>query len=157
MRFPTYALLFVLGLSLALLSCAKPPTEENISQAIAEVRSRYTEAYNRGDAAAVAALFTEDAKLLPPDTTMVSGKQGIQAFYAPLGTGVLSDFTVESMEVHHGGDLAYDMGTYSQKVQPAGGQSFEEKGKYLAISRRQADGSWKLTTLIWNNMPMQGQ
>jgi len=155
MRFSTHALLFVLGLSLALLSCAQPPSEESVRQAISDVRTKYMEAYNRGDAASVVAFFTEDAKLLPPDTTMVSGKQGIQAFYAPVGAGVSSGLTLESMELQHGGDLAYDMGTYSVKIQPAGGQLMEEKGKYVAILRRQADGSWKLTTSIWNhNMPM---
>src|SRR6201987_6354597 len=41
----------------------------------------WTAAFNKGDAAAVAALYTEDAYVLPPGSAMVKGRPEIEAFW----------------------------------------------------------------------------
>ena len=39
-----------------------------------EANRRFMEAFERGDAASVAALYAEDAVVLPPDAPMISGR-----------------------------------------------------------------------------------
>ena len=46
-----------------------------------EANRRFMEAMGRGDAASVAALYTEDAVVLPPDAPMISGRSGIEEFW----------------------------------------------------------------------------
>ena len=43
-----------------------------------EANRRFMEAMERGDAASVAALYAEDAVVLPPDGPMVSGRSAIK-------------------------------------------------------------------------------
>ena len=42
---------------------------EDVRQAIEQVNARFVEAFKAGDAAAIAPLYTETAKMLPPDAT----------------------------------------------------------------------------------------
>ena len=46
----------------------------------------YEDAFNQNDAAAVAALYTEDAVLLPPETDTVYGREAIEKYFADLFT-----------------------------------------------------------------------
>ena len=48
-------------------------------------------------------------------------------------------------------DLAYDRGTYSMTVTPPGAAPIEDRGKYLTIYRKQADGSWKIARVMFNS------
>jgi ketosteroid isomerase-like protein len=52
-----------------------------VEQVIRDGTKRYVEAFNRGDAATVADFYTEDAKVLPNNMEMVSGKQAIQQLW----------------------------------------------------------------------------
>src|SRR5215217_1675267 len=57
----------------------QPQQEQRAPAAIAEAHRRLEQAFNRGDAAAVAALYTEDAILLPPGADIQSGRRSAQA------------------------------------------------------------------------------
>ncbi len=129
-----------------------------VQQAIEETNTQFCEAVNRGDAAAVAALYAEDAKLLPPNTEMVSGRQAIQAFWeGALEMGVW-DINLESVGVGYDGNLAYEIGAYTLNIQPEGGQAMTDTGKYVLVRKRQADGTWKMTADIWNSsVPAAGE
>ena len=48
---------------------------------IEKLNDVWTAAFNKGDAAAVAALYTEDAYVLPPGSAMVKGRPAIEAFW----------------------------------------------------------------------------
>ncbi len=160
MRFPTCALLFVLGLSFALLSCAKPEEWDGIAvrNAIEEGSAKWTEAYNRGDAAGVAALYTEDAKAMPPNGEMVNGRRGIQDLWNGLMQMGVKDVKLNTVDVGGSGNTAYEIGNYSLTIQPEGQAAMTDSGKYVVVWKRQADGTWKLHVDIWNsNMPLPGQ
>jgi ketosteroid isomerase-like protein len=47
--------------------------------------------------------------------------------------------------------LAYDRGTYSMTITPPGAAAIEDRGKYLTIYRKQADGSWKVLRVMYNS------
>ena len=52
-----------------------------VRQQIETLDGRFSEAFSRGDVAALAAAYTEDAKLMPPDSDIVTGRQGIQQYF----------------------------------------------------------------------------
>src|SRR6266508_2503874 len=54
----------------------------NLSAQIAKVGQAWEKAYNAGDAAAVTALYTKDAKVMPPGADAASGTKAIQALFA---------------------------------------------------------------------------
>lgn len=126
-----------------------------VRKAIEETNKQFVEAFDRRDAAAVAALYTEDAKLLPPNSGMVSGKQAIQAFWQRAMNMGIGNITLETMDIGYEGDLAYEIGAYTLNIQPEGGQATTDAGKYVVVRKRQSDGSWKWTVDIWNsNLPL---
>ena len=151
-----HPILYLLVLMLAvpfLVSCTTPPppdTTAEDTQAIKVVRNQLTYNFNQGDAAAVASLYTDEAKLLPPKRPMIVGKEGIQAFnQAGIDAGVGDlRFTVIDLSVN--GDMAYVVGKQTVTIQPEEGEAISENNKYVWILKRE-NGSWKLDVVIWNS------
>ena len=125
---------------------------------IEETNARFMAAVNRGDAAEAAALYTEDAVVLAPNTATVRGRDGIKALFdgmfQQMGPPAL---TLSTSDVTELGDTAYEVGTYTMKAQPPGGAALNDTGKYVVIWKRQRDDSWKLAVDIWNSdLPAPG-
>ncbi|MCP5111644.1 MAG: DUF4440 domain-containing protein [bacterium] len=110
-------------------------------------------AYNAGDAAGVAAFYTDDTIQMPPNEPAVIGKEEIQS----AGQRIFDQFTAEMAfsidEVQVASDWAFSRGTYTATLTPrAGGEPGNEGiGKGLDIYRRQPDGSSKIYLAIWNS------
>lgn len=114
-------------------------------------------AFNRGDAAAVAAMYAIDAKVLPPNGEIVEGRQNIQAFWQNLISVGAKLQALDTVEVDALGNLAYELGKYTLMIPQAGGQSTTDLGKYVVIWKRQGR-RWQLAVDIWNtSMPAPGQ
>ena len=129
-----------------------------VEQAIRDTTKRYVEAYNRGDAAAAADFYTEDAKVLPANMEMVSGKQAIQEFWKTAMEMGIRKINLETVEVGYDGNLAYERGVSIVNIEPKGEQATTERGKYLVVMKRQPDGSWKVAVDIWNSdLPQPSQ
>lgn len=122
-----------------------------VEQTIRDGTKGYVEAYNRGDAAATADFYTEDAKVLPANMEMVSGKQAIQEFWKTAMEMGVKKMNLETAEVGYDGNLAYERGVSIVNIEPKGEQARTERGKYLIVLKRQPDGSWKVALDIWNS------
>ncbi len=105
---------------------------------------RYVAASNRGDADALAALYADDAMLLPPDHEPIQGREAIGAFWRQ---GTDEGLEVTTLTVDVDGDLGYLVGRYRL---PPTDEEPADSGKYVMCLKRQKDGSWKLTADIWN-------
>jgi len=128
---------------------------EEVRKAIEKANLKFGEGVRQGDAVAVAALYTDDAILLPPNSEMIRGRQGIEKFWrAAIQMGV-KDAVLTTMELSGSGDIIHEIGNYTLKIHPEGQQPIEDKGKYIVIWKHTASG-WKLHRDIWNsNMPPQ--
>ncbi len=63
----------------------------------------------------------------------------------------MKDFSLKTDDVVLGGDLAVETGRYEMTLQPRGGSEVKDKGKYVVVWKRQADGSWKILRDIANS------
>jgi len=120
-------------------------------QEIGEVTKRFAEAYNRGDIAAAVEFYTRDAKFLHPNTEIISGKKAIKEFFEAGKALGLRKISFKGVETGYDGNLAYERGIINMDIAPEGGQAMKDKGKYLVVMKRQADGSWKVAVDIWNS------
>jgi len=112
---------------------------------INDVRNRYIAAYNAGDAAALAALFAEDAISLPDHGSALEGRAAIQKHFETVFSGVTANISVTPGDTEVTGDIAHEHGTFSVTVTPkAGGAATTETGKYLVVLKREADGAWRV-------------
>ncbi|MCH8300454.1 MAG: SgcJ/EcaC family oxidoreductase [Candidatus Marinimicrobia bacterium] len=135
-----------------LLSCttAPPPdtTTEDL-QAIKAVSEQFIDAFNRGDAASLAAFYTEEAKLLPPNSPMIVGWEGLQAHFQATFDAGAGDLQLTAIDLSVNGDMAHVVGKYTVTIQPEEGEAISDSGKYVELWKRE-NGSWKMNTDIWN-------
>ena len=92
--------------------------------------------------AAVAAYWSDDAVVLPPNAPSAAGKDAILAWISTFPP--FSAFSMQQVSVDGRDDLAYVRGTYTLRVTPPGATApIDDHGKHITIWKRQADGSWK--------------
>ena len=124
------------------------PTE--VHDGIVTVNEIFMAAFSRGDAAALAAIYTEDGKLLPPHSDIITGKQAIEAFWQGAMDMGIKQIRLESLDVEGEGHMAYDVGKVT--LLGADGQMIDT-GKYVVVWK-QEHGQWKVHFDIWNsNLP----
>ncbi len=128
-------------------------SQDKIRSAIEAANSEWVKQFNAGSAAGVTALYTDDAKLLPPNSDFVSGREAMTGVWqAMLDSGVKGG-KLNTMEVTGMGDSAVEVGTYELW---GDGNKGIDKGKYIVFWKKSGSG-WKLYRDIWNSsMPAAG-
>ncbi len=120
------------------------------TQGTSETTRQFEAAFARGDAAGVAACYTDDAAILAPDLPMMTGKQAAQDYWqGGIDMGIKS-VSLKTVNLEDKGDTAIDTGTVVAVIQPPGGESMEASVKFVVIWKRQADGSWKMAVDCFN-------
>lgn len=135
------------------LGFAAPAAAQSAQAGIEAALVEFAEAFNSKDAAAVAAHYTEDAAVLPPDAARVDGRENIEKFWRGAMDAGLTDLALKAVEVEESGDLAYEVGTFTFKAPGEGGALAEAAGKYIVIWKKEPDGAWRLHRDIWNGDP----
>jgi uncharacterized protein (TIGR02246 family) len=137
----------------------KVSNTDEVRAAIAAIDKKFMEDANRGDAAAGAAAYTDNAILMPPNHSPLEGKQAIEKYLTEIASQIqASNFQLSIFEVDVQGDTTIVRGTYSANITiPGVDAPIEDRGKTLQVWKKQADGSWKIHRDIWNsNMPIPG-
>ena len=130
-----------------------------LTSAADQIENSYVEAYRAGDAAAIAALYTQDGLQLAADGTERSGREAIQAAFATqLGQMGAPDLMLTRETLDGSGDLAYSTGRFEATGQAEGqAEPIHVEGKYLVVLKRGEDGTWKIAAHAWNeSAPGQG-
>lgn len=122
------------------------PQREEYRAEINKARNKYVLAWKAANAEQIADLYTNDALVLYPNQSALTGRSAILAYFKSF----FAEFTQEeweltSAEIEIVDPWAFDRGTYRWKGVPrAGGDPIEDHGKYLVVLQRQADGTWKV-------------
>ena len=140
------------AVGLLALALALPfPLSRRPEQETSRLRSRRSvrhgeKAYNAGDAAAVAALYTPDAKLMVPGAEPGSGAKAIEKLIAgDIAQG--GKLTLKTGDVVGFGDYALETG--SGVANSPGGKHMDH-GPYLTLFKKSGSG-WKISRDIWNS------
>jgi ketosteroid isomerase-like protein len=110
---------------------------------IAHRSAALMEALVRGDAAAAAALYTDDARLIASAPDLIQGRTGIEAYWQ---TGIalgLSTLALKREALETLGGRILDAGRYAVELSCEAPASIVERGTYLTLHRPDADGSWR--------------
>jgi uncharacterized protein (TIGR02246 family) len=121
-------------------------------EAIDAMRQEFLKAYKTGDATALAACCSEDVVQLPPNEPAVRGKEALRTRYQSQFDRFACELLTTTEELEIAGAWAFAWGTYKIALTPKdGAPSVQDHGKYLAIFRRQPDGSWKFARDTFNS------
>jgi uncharacterized protein (TIGR02246 family) len=131
-------------------SPAKAPAGASLASAFAKSARDFEAAVARGDAAGVAALYTEDAILMPPNTPAAKGRAAIQEFFKGMFAQGARNLKLAQTAALGSGANGYEVGTYEFDLGTATAP-IHDKGKYIVGMRRGADGKWLIANDIFNS------
>jgi uncharacterized protein (TIGR02246 family) len=113
--------------------------------AITAANRQFIDAYHRGDASALANLYTANCDLLPPREAIITGKNGVRAYWQRVLDKGVKSVALQTVKVkanHHsameGGEYAF-LGPDSQ---------VSDAGRYVVIWRKER-GTWLLHQGVW--------
>jgi uncharacterized protein (TIGR02246 family) len=137
--------LVALALALPLPAFAQTGDPDLRAQ-IEKVDRAWEKANNAGDAAALTALYTKDAKVMPPGADPVSGTKAIQAmFTADVAQGAKMALTQK--DVTGFGDYALETGSF---VATSADGKHLDHGSFMTFLKKEG-GSWKIYRDTWNS------
>jgi len=115
--------------------------------------AEWSKAAGAKDVDKTASYYADDAIILPPNMATINGKQGGRAMWQAMFSvpGFGGGWKVSKVEVARSGDLAYVTGTYELSETDAKGKPITDKGKYLEVWKKQADGTWKCAIDMFNS------
>ena len=119
---------------------------DDVTAAVRSLNTKWDKALNTGDAAAVAALYAEDGRVVTGDGTIKNGRAEIQALFQGFIDGGFHDHKIEMIDVKVKGDVAIETGKWSG----VGGDKKTYGGHLVNVYERQSDGNWQAVLHIWN-------
>ena len=133
----------MLAIALVLITGAAAQARDLKSE-IDAANAQFAAFYNKGDAAGVASLYTNNATILPPGSPMMKGREAIQKVWQGAMDSGLKFTSLKTVAVEQFANAAREIGEFSADT-PKG----HTEGKYVALWRHGRSG-WKLDTDIWN-------
>ncbi len=134
----------ILAVFLGLLAA---PALAQTKAAIQKLDDQWAYAFNTGNAAAVAAMYTKDAYVLPAGAPMIHDRAAIEKLWQGEMANA-QDIKCTALDVKPlGGSAAREVGTCSFMTKKAPLQ--EVQIKYAVVWQKEG-GKWKLLQDIWN-------
>jgi len=100
-----------------------------------------------------ATTLSDDVVLYPPNAPPTVGKDASMTYvksYPPI-----TKFEVTISEVGGHGDVGFDRGDFVTTAKLPNGTEVNDQGSFMSVFRRQADGSWKHSRVMWHsNLPV---
>jgi uncharacterized protein (TIGR02246 family) len=153
------SLIGCLALAALMVGCstAPPPSPPDTRaadvQAVDAVGAAWVKDMASKDADKFASYFAEDGCALYPGAGIVCGRANIKAAVATYTADPNLSITMQGGKTvaSKGGDMVYSHGTYSMTMtNPKTKKPVTNKGKFLTIFMKQADGSWKAVADTFN-------
>jgi uncharacterized protein (TIGR02246 family) len=127
---------------------------EDEQMTVAEVNA-VAQAFHDGvadqDAAALASLYADDGRFLPPGMQPCEGRAEIQAAMQGLLDMGVRSLDIEPLDVREEGELTIEYGRYTLGIEPAGAEPLTDVGKYVIVHESQDEGSTKIVLDIFNS------
>jgi ketosteroid isomerase-like protein len=96
-------------------------------------------------------LYMPDALVQRPNVPAVRGTAAIREFFFGLLEAGMSEIELEPLRTELFGDFGYEAGRCKSLVPIAMGKRREERGKYLVLLTRQANGEWRIVADSWSS------
>jgi ketosteroid isomerase-like protein len=148
-----------LAISFALPTFAQQTNtpDPQLREALAALSKKTDEGYKNGDAAALAALYTEDAVFMA-NTGPIYGREAIEKHFVKLFQNLHFSNHLDKADQYSphmigpSGNEAWSTGEWSVTYQVKSGSPVELKGYWLEIYEREGD-TWEKQVDAWNVAP----
>ena len=127
--------------------------DTKVEQALRDLDAQWSAAAGAKDVDKTVSYYSDDAIVMPPNASAATTKEAIRSAWKEMlarpGAGI--SWKTTKVEVAKAGDLAYVSGSYEDTMTDASGKPVKDRGKYVEIFKKQADGTWKVIVDIWNS------
>lgn len=99
------------------------------------------------------ALMADDVIIMPPNEPVLKGTAAVRTWYEQFVKQMhTSSLRITDRELLMGGDYATEVAGFEWTLVPvAGGPPLTDRGSYMQVWHRQADGRWVFTREVWNS------
>jgi ketosteroid isomerase-like protein len=141
------------ALTLLATSCTQQPSADNRAVNEAAIRDAdlaWSKAAAAKEVDKIVSYYTDNASSFVDRGPTATGKDAIRGQWEELFMmGYSINWQPTKVEVAQSGDLGYSQGTYEEMTTEGKGSS--NRGKYVVIWKKQADGAWKAVSEIANS------
>jgi ketosteroid isomerase-like protein len=150
MKIRALLLTLTLGLAASGLCLAE---ETKAEQALRDADAAWSKAAGSKDLDKTVFYYSDDATVLPPNAAAATTKETIRKIWQDMlaTPGFVISWKAIKVEVAKSGDLGFVSGTYEQTMNDTSGKPVTDKGKYVEVWEKKADGKWKCGTDTWNS------
>ena len=110
-------------------------------------------AYANKNVDKAASFVAPDGAIYAPNAPAAQGLDAVKKMTADMLklSDVKLTWTPTLVEAAKSGDLGFSSGTYEFSFKDPSGKTIDDKGKYVTVWKKQADGSWKVVRDIFNS------
>ena len=150
MKIKMLVLTLTLGLAAAGICMAGDTKAE---QSLRDTDAAWSKAAASKDLDKTLSYYSDDATVLPPNTSAATTKEAIRKIWQDMlaSPGLVISWKATKVEVAKSGDLGFVSGTYELTMNDATEKPVTDKGKYVEVWEKKADGKWKCGTDTWNS------
>ena len=126
--------------------------QSSTAKKILALDKQWSDAAYGHDLAKTMSFYAKDAVILPPNSPICKTTKDKTACWAPMcdkSAEVTCSATKD--EVAKSGDMAYTYGTYKLVMPDGKGGMMNDKGKFVEIWKKQANGAWKCAVDTFNS------
>ena len=137
----------------ATLAGSSTPDIAAVRQAIDSADARFDAAALKGDTAALAGFYADDAIFMGSNMPASRGHAAIAKGFAGMMSAMkLTAFKLQTQDLIVTGEYAIETGTYDITSQaPKATKPMHDVGKYLVVWKKQPDGTYKIIRDIANS------
>jgi uncharacterized protein (TIGR02246 family) len=121
------------------------------AKALAALDKEWSDAAAAKNADKVASYYAEDAVVYPPNEPVLNGRAAARKAWGDMLAMPEFKMSWKTESAGVNGNLGYTAGTFEDSYKGADGKTVSEKGKYLCVWRKGADGKWQAIHDMWNS------
>jgi len=123
--------------------------DSSLEKAVARANAEWAAAMKTGDAAVIAAPYTNDSVFVLADGKSLQGRAAVERMYRDgfQKGGPASTTKIDSKSLVRDGDMAYESG-YAEVGVVRQGKPITRGSRYLTVWQAQSDGAWKIVRNI---------
>jgi ketosteroid isomerase-like protein len=107
----------------------------DVSQAFGDLNSKFVETVNNHDMPGWAALFSEDAVLVPAGQPSVIGRKGIEE-WGDVATKIWNHLEIQKGRCSVDGNVVWEQGTWTGNINLPDDQTIDVSGNFLLVAEK---------------------
>ena len=144
--------------SISQSSSSSSPSErlsgsQPLERILRDLDAEWAKAAATKDVERTIAYYTDDAIVLPPNAASATTKDAIRNAWKDLlaSPNLVITWKPSKVKLGKSSEMAWLSGTYDLTLNDASGKPVNDRGKYLEVWEKQADGNWKCAADMWNS------